>query len=71
MNIAVSCLHCPEATISMTFQINICEQHMHIRIYQHSLISPIAVEIPLPFIVFGQYVLVLTDPDQLGVKGFV
>ena len=73
MLIAVSCLHCPDATISMTFQLTICEQHVRIIIYLRSLISPLlfAVERPLPLINCFWSVLVLTDPDQLGVTGFV
>ena len=44
MIIAVSCLHYPDATISMTFQLlTIFEQQMRIIIYLRSLISPIAV----------------------------
>ena len=64
MLIAVSCLHCPDATISMTFQLTICEQHMRIIIYLRSLISPLlfAVERPLPFINCFWSVLVFTDP---------
>ena len=63
MLIAVSCLHCLDATICMNFQLTICEQQMRICeqqmriiLYLRSLISPIAVkqlfaaEIPLPFI---------------------
>ena len=52
---------------------HICEQHMRIIIYLRSLISPLlfAVERPLPFINCCWSVLVLTDPDQLGVTGFV
>ena len=71
MLIAVSCLHCPDATVSMSFQLTICVQHMHTMIYLLSLISPLlfAVEIPLPFINCFGSVLVLTDPDQLGVTG--
>ena len=73
MLIAVACLHCPDATKSMTFQLSICEQHMRMIIYQRSLISPLlfAVEKPLPFINCFWSVLVLTDLDQLGVTGFV
>ena len=58
MLIAVSCLHCPDATVSMNFQLTICVQHMHTIIYLLSLISPLlfAVEIPLPFInCLGQF----------------
>ena len=43
---------------------------MRIIIYLCSLISPIAVEIPLPYINCFWSVLVLTDPNQLGVKSF-
>ena len=44
--------------------------------YAHNNLSaqsdqPIAVERPLPFINCFWSVLVLTDPDQLGVTGFV
>ena len=56
------------------FSVNhICEQHMRVIIYLRSLISPLlfAVERPLPFINCFWSVLVLTDPDQLGVTGFV
>ena len=72
-NRTVSCLHCKDATMSMTFQLTICEQHMRIIIYLRSLISQLlfAVERPLPFINCFWSVLVLTDPDQLGVTGFV
>ena len=46
---------------------------MRIIIYLRSLISPLlfAVERPLPFINCCWSVLVLTDPDRLGVTGFV
>ena len=46
---------------------------MRIIIYLRSLMSPLlfAVERPLPFINCFWSVLVLTDPDQLGVTGFV
>ena len=73
MLIAVSCLHFPDATISMTSVNHIYEQHMRIIIYLRSLISPLlfAVERPLPFINCFWSVLILTDPDQLGVTGFV
>ena len=74
MLIAVSCLHCPDAIFKHDFSVNhICEQHMRIIIYLRSLISPLlfAVERPLPFINCFWSVLVLTDPDQLGVTGFV
>ena len=56
------------------FSVNhICEQHMRIIIYLRNLVSPLlfAVERPLPFINCFWSVLVLTDPDQLGVTGFV
>ena len=56
------------------FSVNhICEKHMRIINYKRSLISPLlfAVERPLPFINCFWSVLVLTDPDQLGVTGFV
>ena len=43
MLIAVSCLHCLDATICMNFQLTICEQQMRIILYLRSLISPIAV----------------------------
>ena len=51
----------------------ICKQHVRIIVYLRSLISPLlfAVEGPLPFINCFWSVLVLTDPDQLGVTGFV
>ena len=74
MLIAVSCLHCPDAIYKHAFSVShICEQHMRIIIYLRSLISPLlfAVERPLPFINCFWSVLVLTDPDQLGVTGFV
>ena len=52
MYIAVSCLHCLDATICMYFQLTICEQQIRIILYLRSLISPLlfAAEIPLPFI---------------------
>ena len=74
MLIAVSCLHCPDAIYQHDFSVNhICEQHMRIIFYLRSLVSPLlfAVERPLPFINCFWSVLVLTDPDQLGVTGFV
>ena len=74
MLIAVSCLHCPDAVYQHDFSVNhICEQHIRIIIYLRSLVSPLlfAVERPLPFINCFWSVLVLTDPDQLGVTGFV
>ena len=74
MLIAVSCLHCPDAIYQHDFSVNhICEQHMRIIIYLRSLVSPLlfAVERPLPFINCFWSVLVLTDPDQIGVTGFV
>ena len=74
MLIAVSCLHCPDAIYQHDFSVNhICEQHMRIIIHLRSLVSPLlfAVERPLPFINCFWSVLVLTDPDQLGVTGFV
>ena len=74
MLIAVSCLHRPDAIYKHDFSVNhICEHYMRIIIYLRSLISPLlfAVERPLPFINYFWSVLVLTDPDQLGVTGFV
>ena len=43
MLIAVSCLHCRDATICMNFQLTICEQQIRIILYLRSLIIPIAV----------------------------
>ena len=65
----------PRCYYKHDFSVNhtcICEQHMRIIIYLRSLISPLlfAVERPLPFINCFWSVLVLTDPDQLGVTGF-
>ena len=63
--IAVSYVHCLDATVKHEFS----EQHMRIVNYQRSLISPIAVY-GWNYKMFWS-VLVLTGPDQLGVKRFV
>ena len=69
MLIAVCCVHCPDAAVKHEFS----EQHMRIVNYLRSLISPLlfTVEIALPFINCFWSVLVLTGPNQLGVKRFV
>ena len=65
MLIAVSCVHCSDATVKHEFS----EQHMRIVNHQRSLISPIAVTVEIINCFWSG--LVLTGPDQLGVKRFV